>query len=137
MENINVLESEKIKIIEAKINKLRKDLAHHNNMVEKIKTKLNESEIKNTNNLKKNLVYHKNIIRKTRIELEKVKIDLKKSKMKSTNVLESEKIKLIEIKINKLRKDLAYHKNMVSKTRTELEETKIDLKKFKAGFIIS
>ena len=56
--------------------------------------------------------------------------------MKNTNDSESEKIKLIEVKIKKLRNDLSYHKHMVTKTIVELENTKKELKKIKAESMI-
>lgn len=57
--------------------------------------------------------------------------------MENNNVIESEKIKLTEAKVNKLRKDLSYHKNMVNKVKVELEEAKKELKKANINFVVS
>jgi len=57
--------------------------------------------------------------------------------MENNNIIKPEEIKLTEVKINQLRRDLAFHKNMVTKTRNKLEEAKVSLKKYKVGFITS
>ena len=57
--------------------------------------------------------------------------------MENNNIIDSDKLKALELKVNKLRKDLAYHKNMVNKIKIELENAKKELKKAKINFLVS